>query len=233
MPLNFKNTYTSDGGTLPGQNKYVMPNAYQKNNTKSAGSGTKPNLPSGLGFNSGITNNQVTSGKNKVETTPYNPPATKANTSGGGSYSASATDFGSGGGGTSTPGLYDDILKRLADAYNQRKLAQDAAYQQALKDQEYQDLLGRERNNSWLNTANRQVRNVMGNENSGLAKYSQARNQTNWMSKQADTQMAGNQVRANLNAQNMAKKADIEDAYAQTLYNLYNNQLSWEHYLKG
>lgn len=147
--------------------------------------------------------------------------------------SASATDFGSGGGGTSTPGLYDDILKRLADAYNQRKLAQDAAYQQALKDQEYQDLLGRERNNSWLNTANRQVRNVMGNENSGLAKYSQARNQTNWLSKQADTQMAGNQVRANLNAQNMAKKADIEDAYAQTLYNLYNNQLSWEHYLKG
>ena len=73
----------------------------------------------------------------------------------------------------------------------------------------------------------------MGDQNSGLAKYSRARNETQWMSKLADAQMAGRQARANLNAQNMAKKADIEDAYTAAVSNAYMNELSWQRYLNG
>ena len=135
-----------------------------------------------------------------------NTPSYRGNTGGGG------------GGGDGGFGAFLDMLKK---AYDQQNAAYDALLNQKNKEVDYQSLLGREKNNSWLKTAQLQDRSAYGDENSGLAKYSQSRKNSVWLNRMNDLEQQRLNNRQQNEIENMQNKATSSQNYANALYNYY------------
>lgn len=241
MPINHRQTYTSDGGgrsqstytPAPGYNQqtygtYGVPwsaygNNWSASNANSAGSGTRPNLPTGLGFNSGVTDNKVTTGRNNTTTNNTNTYNTYGSGSSGGGSSGGGSS-GGGGGESSTIDWRQKYLDALEKAYSQYNKSQGDLLKQALANVDHDALEGRERNNLNTKLAERRVKNIYGGTNSGAKDSSMSRVWANWLNSGSDIerQRLNNRQTHQINYDQAIANNDLN--YANALYGLHTTE---------
>jgi len=191
-----------------------------------------PNQQTTSGFGQQMLNNQVTTGRNNTAPT-YNAVLTNTtnttkrsnngvNTTGASNGTKStSTD-------TTTESIWEKWLSQLKESQDELLAALKAANEQGQSDLAYRQKLGREQNNRWLMTANRQIGNMYGGENSGAKLYAMSRNQSNWLGRQGDTNRDYLSNLSKLNTDYANNVANAKSNYANQLFNAWNTKYGYD-----